>query len=442
MNRLLFPALLAATALLLTACPQTPPPPPPSACTPTATGLSVQGDQTEPATQSYGLGDFTAPHVPGELLVLPGGLSPQSLGSRVSGIQVQASLPGGFLHVKVPVGLERIKADELLRAGARYVQPNYLYRPLRVPNDPRYGDIQRPYLRLVGLEAAWHVYTGDPSLTMAVVDTGYRNHEDMQFPGRWYLPQGQTLDLADDDSDPWDDTPDAIGSTNPFSHGLAVASVLGADTNNQLGMAGVTWVGKVLPLKVARTSDGRITTDTVAKAVQKAVELGAKVVNLSLGAPTYDPALENALVIARNQGVVLVGAAGNEGIDGVLYPARSAAVIAVGSVSVNLTKSSFSNCGPELDLVAPGEKILVLLPNNGYGKGSGTSFASPIVAGVAALYMGKYHQDRNVWPSPDQVYQCLVGTAQDLGPAGHDTGYGFGLVRADRVMTDTTYCFP
>ncbi|GAA5336600.1 S8 family serine peptidase [Thermus antranikianii] len=345
------------------------------------------------------------------------------------------------MHLRVTPGQEREKAQELLQAGAHYVQPNYLYRPLRVPTDLLYVNHQKDYLDLIGLAAAWDAYTGDPQLVIAVVDTGYQNHADMTDTSRWYLPSGQILDLADNDQDPWDDTPDAKAN-NPFSHGLAVASVLGADTNNSLGMAGVTWAGKVVPLKVAHSADGSITTTTVAQAVQKAVALGAKVINLSLGAPTFDQVLENALVAARNQNVVLVAAAGNDGVDGILYPARSPAVIAVGSVDTNLSKSTFSNCGPELDLVAPGRGILVLFPDNGFGTASGTSFASPMVAGVAALYIGKYHQVKGAWPSADQVYQCLIGTAQDLGPSGHDTGYGFGLVRADRVMTDTTYCFP
>ncbi|WP_369792379.1 S8 family serine peptidase [Thermus sp. 2.9] len=383
-----------------------------------------------------GLGDFSAPHVPGELLVFAEGFTPQGLANRVEGVVPLKVFQGGFLHVRVPPGWERAKAEALLRAGARWVQPNYIYEPLALPpNDPLYAPYQKPQLSgLVGLEAAWANSTGDPDLILAVVDTGYLPHKDMG--SRWYRPQG-CLDVADNDQDPTDDI-----ASQDRGHGLAVASVIGAETNNALGMAGVTWRGKLLPLKVARSSDGLMSTAYVREAVDLAVQLGAKVINLSLGAPGSDPVLEQSLSAARAQGVVLVAAAGNDGIDGVLYPASSPSVIAVGSVSNDKSKSYFSNYGPELDLVAPGERVTVLLPNNGYGFGSGTSFASPIVAGVVALYMSKYASERKVWPTPDQVYQCLTATAEDLGPSGRDDEYGFGLVRADRVMADLTHCFP
>jgi subtilisin family serine protease len=382
--------------------------------------------------------------VPGELLVLPGGLAPQSLAARVQGVEVQRALEGGFLQVKVPPGQEKAKAKALLQAGARWVQPNYLYQPLASPNDPSYFPRQRSQLNgLLGLESAWNSEKGDPNLIVSVVDTGYLTHIDAS--SRWYLPPDETLDLADNDSDPVDDTPAAKGSF-PFSHGLAVASVIGADTNNDQGMAGVTWFGQLLPLKVARSSDGQIPTAVVASAVRKAADLGAKVINLSLGVflgeVGFDAVLENALAYARGEGATLVAAVGNNGVDGVLYPASSPRVIAVGAVDNDRRKASFSNCGPEVDLVAPGVGVVVLAPNNALAQANGTSFAAPMVSGVVALYMSRYQRLYGTYPTPDQVYQCLVQTAEDLGLSGRDTGYGFGLVRADRVMTDTTYCFP
>jgi serine protease len=359
----------------------------------------------------------------------------------VQGVEVRRALDGGFLQVKVPPGQEKAKAKALLQAGARWVQPNYLYQPLAFPTDPSYFPQQRSQLNgLLGLESAWNSEKGDPNLIVAVVDTGYLTHIDAS--SRWYLPPNQTLDLADNDSNPVDDTPDARGAAKAFSHGLAVASVIGADTDNNQGMAGVTWFGQLLPLKVARSSDGQISTTVVASAVRKAADLGAKVINLSLGGGGFDAVLENALAYAREKGVTLVAAVGNDGVDGVLYPASSPRVIAVGAVDNDRRKASFSNCGPEVDLVAPGVGVVVLTPNNALDQASGTSFAAPMVSGVVALYMSSYQRLYGTYPIPDQVYQCLVQTAEDLGPSGRDTGYGFGLVRADRVMTDTTYCFP
>jgi serine protease len=163
MKRLALLALLLWTAFLLTACPLNPPPPPASTCSPTPTGSLSTLALREP----QGLGDFSAPHVPGELLLLPGGLAPQSLAARVQGVEVRRALDGGFLQVKVPPGQERAKAEALLQAGARWVQPNYLYQPLASPNDPSYLTRQRSQLNgLLGLEFAWNSEKGDPNSSL------------------------------------------------------------------------------------------------------------------------------------------------------------------------------------------------------------------------------------------------------------------------------------
>jgi len=439
MNRLLFIALLAATALLLTACPQTPPPPPvnPAEC---PVG-PLQAQATEEPLRLQGLGRFAGEYVPGELLVLPKpGLSVQALGAE--GVEPQEALSQGLLRVKVPKGQEEAKARALLRAGAQYVQPNYLYRPLRTPNDPLYTTDQKVYLNnLLRMEAAWDQSTGQESPPLiAVLDTGILDHED--FQASKYLPAGVNLDVADGDADPTDRSADR-------GHGLAVASVLGADTQNGRGMAGVTWGGRLVPIKVF-LDGGMGTTATLLEAVQLARNLGVRIANISLGANVYDPLLDAELAQARAQGMVIVAAAGNyrspyPGYSSggpVMFPASSPSALAVGAVNQNRRRASFSACGSELDLVAPGVGVLVAVPSGGYARFEGTSFASPIVAGVAALYMSKYASERGAWPTPDQVYTCLTQTAEDLGPAGKDNEYGFGLVRADRVLTDTTYCFP
>ncbi|TBH21052.1 S8 family peptidase [Thermus thermamylovorans] len=438
MRHLAFAVLLAGLALLLAACPQTPPPPVNPADCPVGP-LGAQG--AEEPLRLQGLGRFAGEYVPGELLVLPQpGLSLQAL--RAEGVEPQEALSQGLLRVKVPKGQEEAKARALLRAGAQYVQPNYLYRPLRTPNDPFYATHQRAYLDgLVGLEAAWNQSTGRgcPPL-IAVLDTGILDHEDFQTSK--YLPAGVNLDVADGDADPTDRSADR-------GHGLAVASVLGADTQNGRGMAGVTWGGYIVPIKVF-PDGGRGTTATLLEGVRLARSLGVRVANISLGANVYDPPLDEELTRARAQGMVIVAAAGNyespyPGYSSggpVLFPASSPSTLAVGAVDQDRRRASFSALGPELDLVAPGVGVLVAAPSGGYARSSGTSFASPIVAGVAALYMSRYASERKEWPTPDQVYTCLTQTAEDLGPAGKDDEYGFGLVRADRVLTDTTYCFP
>lgn len=435
MRRLAFLPIALGLSLLLTACPQTPPPPiNPVECP--VGPLTAQS--IEEPLRLQGLGRFAGAYVPGELLVVPRpGLSVQTL--RSQGAELQEALPRGILRVKVPVGQEKVKAQALLRAGAQYVQPNYLYRPLAVPNDPLYP-AQESYLNgLVGLEAAWERSTGRgcPPL-IAVLDTGVLPHED--FAASKYLPQGVNLDVAVGDPDPRDDQ---SPGTDHYGHGLAVASILGADTGNGRGMAGVTWGGYVVPIKVMDSS-GDILTAYLVKGLDLARNLGAHVVNLSLGAPGQsDGLLANAVARVREAGAVVVAASGNGGTRGVYFPANLPGVIAVGAVTASKTRANFSSYGPEMSLVAPGVDLRVAGPEpTQYPKGSGTSFASPIVAGVVALYMSKYASERKVWPTPDQVYQCLTATAEDLGPSGRDDEYGFGLVRADRVMADLTHCFP
>ncbi|ADW21486.1 S8 family peptidase [Thermus scotoductus] len=443
MKRVLFPALLAATALLLTACPQTPPPPPP--VNPSGCPVGPLSVQVEEPLNLQGLGRFEGEYVPGELLVLPrAGLSVQAL--RAEGVEPLGALPRGLLRVKVPPGQEKARAQALLRAGAQYVQPNYLYRPLRVPNDPLYATGQKAYLNaLVGLEAAWDASTGRgcPPL-IAVLDTGVLPHQD--FHTSKYLPANVNLDVADGDADPTDGQ---VPSQDSYGHGLMVAGVLGADTDNARGMAGVTWGGHILPIKVYYDGGGA-TTQTLLEGVRLARRMGVRIANISLGTNGQDPLLDAELTMAWNQGMVVVAAAGNyekpySGYSSggpVMFPANSPSVLAVGAVDQSRERAYFSAHGPELDLVAPGVSVLVAQPSGGYARANGTSFASPIVAGVAALYMSKYARERKAWPTPDQVYACLTQTAEDLGSSGLDEEYGFGLVRADRVMTDTTYCFP
>ena len=431
--------LLPLLALLLTACPQTPPPVNPAEC---PVGPLAAPQALEPL-RLQGMGRFEGEYVPGEVLAIPApGLSLQALKAQVDGVEPLEELPRGLVRLKVPVGQEKAKAQALLKAGMRYVQPNYVYKPLKVPNDTYYPD-QRVYLNgLVRLETAWDYSTGRacPPL-VAVLDTGVLGHEDFQKSK--YLPAGVRLDVADNDADPTDRT-SRIGLEAPFGHGLMVSTVLGADTHNARGIAGVTWGGYVLPIKIMADGGSSFLTSDIVDGLYLARGLGARVVNLSLGAPGFsDGVVTGAISDLRAAGAVIVAAAGNQA-GPVFFPANLPGVIAVGAVDNTKNLASFSAYGPELDLVAPGVNVYAADPYNsrGYVGATGTSFSSPIVAGVVALYMSKYASERKEWPTPDQVYTCLTGTAEDLGAYSRDDYYGFGLVRADRVMTDTTYCFP
>ena len=462
-------ALLLGMAFLLTACPVTPPPPPASTCSPTPTGsLSTQA-----LREPQGLGDFSAPHVPGELLLLPGGLAPQSLAARVQGVEVRRALDGGFLQVKVPPGQEKAKAKALLQAGARWVQPNYLYFPLYVPNDPLYtssdSSALQPYYQATFLEAAWDLLGSLPfTPVVAVLDTAFNpTHPDLQpslLPGRNLTPDG----LPPGDLSP-SPPPQGYAYTakkdNP-DHGQGVAGLVAAVADNNQGIPGVGLNRvKVLPLKVfywVRESSSSYsyssTSDVLASAICYAADQGAAVVNLSLGSPTpLDGVVQQALDYALSKGTLPVAASGNAGANGLYYPAAYPGVLAVGSAKLDGTRSDFSNYSTALaDLVlaaagngnpkqtlwslALGQNYRYYQTLGAYAQWAGTSFAAPQASALAALYVAKYYARYGRGPSPDQIRLCLTRTASNGGSYDPQTGYG--LLQADRVMTDTTYCFP
>jgi len=447
---------------LLYACNQTQSPPPTlQACRPTQSP-SIQG--LPPSFQ--GLGDFDAPHVPGELLVLGGGFTPQGLLDRAGLLgeaEVLSTLPGGALHLRVPPGQERARAEALLRAGARYVQPNYLYRLLARPNDPLYPESlldpsrQQPFFRLIQMEQAWDRFAPGCTPTVAVLDTAF-DPKDPELapnllPGYNATPDGLSGPKALDPSPP------PSGASYNADHGQGVAGLIAAVTNNGSYVAGVGWNRiKVLPIKVFYFVGSRYTSTTAVLdgAIRYAADQGANVINLSLGGP-QDLYLRDSISYALRKGTVVVAAAGNDGTDGLVYPARYPGVIAAGSVRLDGRRSDFSNySSTPADLVmaaggnrVPPEALWSLALNRDYGyyrglgrvvKWKGTSFSAPQVAGVAAMYIAQYQPRYGQAPTPDQVRTCLTMTASNGGRYDPQTGYG--IVQADRVLTDTTYCFP
>lgn len=469
MKRLAFAGLFLGLALLLTACPtEPPPPPPPTSCTPTPTGLSAQGFGFQ-GVAPQGLGDFSAPHVPGELLVLPGGLTPQGLAARVEGVRPLSVLEGGFLRVQVPRGQERAKAEALLRAGARFVQPNYLYFPLYAPNDPLYpvsptdSSRLKPYLGLLRMEEAWDLvrsraYGCTP--IVAVLDTAFNlAHEDagLFLPGYNATPDG----LGESNLDPSPPPSGYSYMNNDPDHGQGVAGLVAAVADNGKGVPGLGLNRvKVLPIKVFYWVAGSYasTSQVLADAIRYAADHGAAVINLSLGSTTpLDGMVQDALNYALSKGSLPVAAAGNDGTDGLRYPAAYPGVLAVGSARLDRTRSDFSNYSttPKDLVLAPGgnrnppQAFYVLALGGDYSyyrspgryvTGAGTSFAAPMVSAVAALYVARYHAVYGQAPIVSQVKQCLIQTASNGGTYNAQTGYG--LVQADRVLSDTTSCFP
>jgi subtilisin family serine protease len=279
----------------------------------------------------------------------------------------------GFVHVEAGSKPAASVAAALAASPVvQTVEPNRIRTADVVPNDPNYGS-QSAYLEAMHLPEAWNTTTGNGNLILAILDSGVDlSHPDLR--GR--LVQG--YDFVNNDANPSDD----------FGHGTMVAGIAAAQTNNGQGVAGATWQGKIMPVKVL-DSRGSATDNDIAAGIHYAVDHGASVINMSLGGPGASDILQSAVDYATGHNVVVVAAAGNDGgtADASVphYPAACNGVIAVGATDSSGRLADFSSYGPWVDVLAPGEGIVSTTYNGSYGSGSGTSFSSPLVAAVAML---------------------------------------------------------
>jgi len=355
----------------------------------------------------------------------------------------------GFTLVRVAPG-DEAEAAARLRAqpGVISAEPNYIRRIAFMPDDEHYP--LQWNLPQIGLPEAWDHATG-AGVIVAVLDTGVA-YEDCP-PG--VCGSDQYFEAPDFGSTTFVSPRDIVsGDGHPndrHGHGTHVASTVAESTDNGIGAAGVAFDASIMPVKVCG-NDGNCETVDVADGIDWAVSHGADVINLSLGGPSGSPAELAAVQDAVASGVVVVAAAGNGGDDGVGdaqldCPACFPNTISVGATGRTMQRAGYSNygmgiSGHTLDIVAPGG-------SSGSGNGilqqtfrhacggsfdlsdfiycyySGTSMASPHIAGVVALML-----DANPSLTPAQVRQILRDTATDLGGAGYDLEYGSGLVNA------------
>lgn len=293
------------------------------------------------------------------------------------------------------------------------------------------------YTSAIRADDIWDENIGSASTTVAVIDTGFAlNHEDLV--GRW---ADGGYDFYNNDTDPSAGTTNVNGSG--VSHGTLTAGLVGATGDNGVGVASVNWKTKILPLQVLSDS-GSGWTDDVAAAINYAVTQGADVINMSLGSSGSDLILEQAIDNAVDSGVTVVAAAGNCGSSSyayqgcsyqgeILYPAALPGVIAVGATDSSNNRSDFSSYGNAVDVMAPGQgsiKSTMWTKNNqtsAYSSSlAGTSFASPIVAGVVALKIG---QEPDI--TPVEVRSELISSANKVNGMGNNfftNYYGYGLI--------------
>lgn len=369
-----------------------------------------------------------ADFVPGEILVkFKPGVGLQNARQRlteVKGNVVRSVARIEVLQVKVPAGQEQAAIAKLrARADVLYAEPNYLVYALEIPNDPLYGS--QWGLAKINMPAAWEITQGSSSFVVAIVDSGI----DLDHPDF-----GCTVSSgASKITDPYNIIAGNNQAQDDSGHGSHVAGIIGACTNNAVGVAGVAPNVRLMPIKALIGLSGN--SADVAAGITRAVDQGAKVINLSLGSSTPNNVLANAVTYAYNQGVLVVAAAGNFAQQGnpIFYPAAYPETVAVAATTLSDGWANFSEHHSYVDIAAPGSSIYSTIIDDDYGYKTGTSMATPHVAGLAALIW-------SVDPSltHDQVRQTIQNSADDLGSPGWDEYFGYGRINAYQALKPYT----
>ncbi|MDN4592862.1 S8 family peptidase [Polycladomyces subterraneus] len=334
----------------------------------------------------------------------------QAVHSHESGRVLFHSKEIGFDVVKIPSGksVSQVVREYRNNPNVEYAEPNYIYHADWTPNDP-YFSTQQWGPQKVQAPAAWDITRGSSSVRIAIVDTGVQyNHPDLS--GKVVLGH----DYVDGDNDPYDGN----------GHGTHCAGIAAAVTNNGTGIAGMAPNASILAVRVL-DSNGSGTLDAVANGIIYAADNGAKVISLSLGGSVGSTTLKNAVNYAWNKGAVIVAAAGNSGISAPSYPAYYSNAIAVAATTSSDVKASYSNWGSWVDVAAPGSSIYSTYPTNSYASLSGTSMATPHVAGLAGLLAAQGRSNSN-------IRAAIQNTADRISGTG--TYWTYGRINAYRAV--------
>ena len=401
--------------------------------------------------------------------------------SSVSAVRASIQAFSGSFATRVKASkseLERksntLSAAKTVRSWPEFTsaEPSINYHSFSVPNDPLYS--RQWHYDKINLPQAWDITVGSGNVKVAVLDTGiYHNHPD--FAGRISLDSydfvsnlassGDGDGVDEDPSDPGagaDNTlcPDSSSQTSEF-HGTHVAGTIGAVGNNEVGVAGVNWNVELMDVRVLGCG-GSGTVQDIVDGIYYAAGLPnrwgldasspADIINLSLGALTYSQSMATAVLSAREAGVIVIAASGNNALDGnaVNYPAANDGVISVSATNPDDVRADYSTFNTAVDISAPGghgynqsgspDKRIYSASadigiggalSSGYSYSSGTSMAAPHVAGVASLM-------KEIYPlmSPVEFESSLVAgyLSVDLGGSGRDDEFGYGRVSASKAL--------
>ena len=358
------------------------------------------------------------------------------------------------------------------QTGVQYAEPNYIRQAFKVPDDPYYS--YQWHYPLINLPSAWDITTGSSDVEVAVIDTGVLSaHPDLsgQFLEDGYDFISDTdisLDGDGVDDDPEDPGDQSNEDDSSSFHGTHVAGTIAAVSDNtdedtgeaSIGVAGIAWGARILPLRVLGYG-GSGTSYDIIQAVRYAAGLSTDydgvqrdhavdVINLSLGGSSASQSEAEAYAEAREQGVIIIAAAGNNGSTAKMYPAAYDGVVSVSAVTIDEELASYSSYGETIDIAAPGgsstdsnadgyvDGVLSTIGDDssgtiemGYAFAMGTSMAAPHVSGVVALMKAVYP---DMTPNAFDTLLQAGSLTTDLGDSGWDEAFGWGLIDADKAV--------
>ena len=354
--------------------------------------------------------------VPGRLLVQPrAGLSEAEFDKiikkqggkqvgKIDGINVRV--------IQLPPQASEKAVAALLKNNKhlKFAERDMLVKP-STTNDPYYANGW--HLPKIGTPTAWQTSSGR-NVVIAILDSGV----DPDHP-----------DLASKLVPGWNTYNNNADTADVYGHGTKVAGAAAALTNNGIGVAAVASDAQVMPMRVTGT-DGWASYSAIASALTWAADRGARVANISFYGVETSSSARSAAQYMKNKGGLVVTSAGNYGVEETIAPSDT--MITVSATDSNDNKASWSSFGSFVDVAAPGTSIYSTVNGGGYGAVSGTSFSSPITAGVVALMMSA-----NPALSPADLEKALYSSAIDLGAAGFDKYFGNGRVDAAAAVAAT-----
>ena len=369
--------------------------------------------------------------------------------TNLNGLKIIKHLFGDWYRVALPTGADALKFSESLKKskGIEDASPDYICKALMVPNDPYY-EYQWNLRKFIKLEEAWDIAGGgSPDIIIGILDTGCSfeeypvpdNEKNNVIGNSYHIYDDynrssfvEGYDFVNEDEHPNDDN----------GHGTIVSGVIIEATNNGRGVAGIAFNTRVMPVKVLGYDRFGKVSD-LSRGIIYAVKHGARILNMSLGNTQDVGILRDAVTYASNNNVIMVAASGNDGTEGVYYPAAYPEVIAVGAYDSLGKLASYSNYGVEIEFLGPGGDIidsdtmsvyqqgfrpyvddynLAILDTVHYYGLTGTSLACPHITALCALMLSVAPELR-----PENVRYILRNTAQDFGLPGWDMFSGYGI---------------